>query len=101
MGGKCLMALSLFRLHTGSCNQQYERGNREGRDCRCVIHVEGGLNGEFIRASTRTRAWSRAEAQVKKAERLGRWIPAADGDEERPADTPAIKVAIDSYVATL
>jgi integrase len=66
-----------------------------------MIHVEGSLNGEFVRSSARTRAWSRAEAQIKKAERLGRWIPVADGDEERPADTPAIKTAIDSYLAKL
>jgi len=67
-----------------------------------VIHVEGNLNGEFIRSSTRTRSWSRAEAAVKKAERLGGWIvnEEVSGDSEA-SPAPTIKIAIDSYIAKL
>jgi integrase len=65
-----------------------------------MIHVEGSLNGELLRVSTRTRAWTRAEAQVKTAERLGRWLR-TEVDDEAASKAPTIQLAIDAYIARL
>jgi integrase len=96
------MPLTLYRRHTSACDKQYSPYDRSGRDCRCMIQVEGALGGEFVRTSTRTRAWSRAEAALKKAERLGRWVAVEGSDDSGPAvHAPTVQVAVDSYLARL
>ena len=74
----------LYRLHTGACLEKYARGNREARDCRCMIHFEGQIGADFIRQSVGTRAWSRAVAIAEAARKRGSWKatepePEADG----------------------
>jgi integrase len=67
-----------------------------------MIHVEGSLNGEFIRTSTRTRAWSRADSNVKRSERLGRWVVVEEGADDSEATlAPALKEGFDAYLGRL
>lgn len=90
------MALTLFRRHTKQCTQQYKMYDRAGKDCRCMIQVEGSIGDKFVRESTGTRAWSQAVAMVKKAERLGVW--------DRPRDkvratSQSIADAVEEFLA--
>lgn len=79
------MPLTLYRLHTSACTGKYKRTDRAGKDCRCMIHVEGKLGSGFVRSSAKTRAWTKAAALVKAAEARGSW------DEPVP-DEPTIEV---------
>jgi hypothetical protein len=45
-----------------------------------MIHVEGKLGEVFLRTSTHTRTWSKAERLVKLAEELGTWTDTQDED---------------------
>lgn len=67
------MPLQIFRRHTGKCEKEYRPTDREHKDCRCKISVEGKLGDEFIRSSAGTRSLSRAQALVKRAEKIGKW----------------------------
>lgn len=64
----------LYRLHTNACVEKYARNDRSGKDCRCMIHLEGQIGTEFIRRSTGTRAWSKAVALAEAARSRGNWI---------------------------
>jgi integrase len=71
-----------------------------------MIHVEGSVGGEFVRSSTRTRSKSRAEAHVKRCERLGRWEPPQARNDESAdatikADIPSIQDAVSTYLSGL
>ena len=90
------MALTLFRRHTKKCTQQYTMYDRAGKDCRCIIQVEGSVGDQFIRESTGTRAWSQALAMVKKAERLGFWERPRDA---APATSKSLAEAVEEFLA--
>lgn len=66
------MPLRIFRRPTGKCDQGYAANDREHKDCRCKISVEGQLRDKVIRSSAGTRSLSRAQALVRKAEQTGK-----------------------------
>lgn len=51
-GSMDYMPLQIFRRHTGKRDKGYRATDREHKDCRCKISVEGKLGDEFIRSST-------------------------------------------------
>ena len=96
------MALTLFRLHTDACVGHYDRNDRTGKSCKCMIHVEGQLGDVFVRSTTRTRTWSKAEKLVKAAEKAGIWTDPSDEDlrsEDDPTLGEPIDAVIDAFIA--
>ena len=95
------MPLSLFRRHNRACI--YDEYDREHQDCKCPFYIEGKLRDAFVRASsTKTKYRAKAEALVREAERIGRWISPRKADEsENPTpktDSPGIREAMRIYL---
>src|SRR5947209_608218 len=92
------MGLTLYRRHTPGCTGHYKQYDRSGKSCRCMIHVEGKLGELFLRTSTHTRTWARAERIVKLAEASGIWTDTQDEDQ-RSTDPPSTGKLITEAVA--
>jgi len=50
--------LTLWRRHKATCPH---RADRYYRKCRCAVHVEGTVEGKYIRQSLKTRSWERGD----------------------------------------
>ena len=67
--------LTLFRRHVSICPHQ----GRRYRRCSCPIHVEGSLDGEFVRRSLDLTSWEAATIKIRGWEAVGR----VGGDEPK------------------
>lgn len=91
--------LQIYRRHTSACKGKYRQHDRSGKDCTCVIRVEG-MCGRWVRESTKTRSWRQAEAMVKLAEKRGSWDIVEEATPETPANIPTEKLSISDAVDT-
>jgi integrase/recombinase XerD len=70
--------LILWRRHKSTCPHKEDRYFRK---CRCAVHCEGTVEGQYIRRSLKTRSWTRGEILKRQIE-----------DGEAPAE-PSVTVA--------
>jgi site-specific recombinase XerD len=80
------LALTIYRRHTTACKGEYAVYDRKGKDCTCVVHVEGVLAEAYLRESTGTRSWTQAERWRREAERTGVWKPTETPEDEKPGN---------------
>jgi hypothetical protein len=54
--------LTLYRRHSPDCKHAEDRYFRR---CKCPVWAEGTIEGQYLRQSTKTRSWERAE-QIRR-----------------------------------
>jgi len=79
--------LSVYARHSNDCPK---KDDLTWRRCRCPKWINGTLKGEFIRKTTKTRSWEKAEKLRRQWEENG-----------APEKTEPITIeqAIDAYLA--
>lgn len=61
--------LTIYRRHSKSC--EHRDAGRKYRRCRCVIWVDGFLNGAEIRKSLELKDWEKAQQRIRDWEAEG------------------------------
>src|ERR1700733_11637611 len=77
--------LTLWRRHKSTCKY---KGDRYWRKCRCAVHVEGTVEGKYLRQSLKTRSWERGEELKRQLE---------DGITPK-GNSITVKDALDAFV---
>ncbi|HUB81115.1 MAG TPA: hypothetical protein VMB03_20070, partial [Bryobacteraceae bacterium] len=80
--------LTIWRRHKESCPHKSDRYYRK---CRCACHIEGTLEGKYLRQSLKTRSWERAVDLVRAME---------DGTKDKPV-VVTLQHAVEAFLADL
>lgn len=84
------LMLNPFRRHSKTC-PHFAKG-RAYRQCRCVVWVEGTLNGQRVQMTLKTRDWKKAQDEIHEIEMAGKVVKSRgvkEGIEEFMADCRA------------
>ena len=83
--------LTIYRRHQKGCEHRSE--GRKYRRCRCIIWVDGSLNGRDVRQSLGTRDWQKANEMILRWESEQRVA-----DEQKP-EPLTIKESCEKFIS--